>query len=314
MNISQNRVKELVVAALKEDIGEGDITTKACISQKRNAKAKIIAKQHGIIAGLEIAKAVFETLDNKIKFKSLVKDGTEVKKGDVIAELSGHITPILAGERTALNFLQRLSGIATLTREYVKRVKPYKARIFDTRKTTPGLRDIEKYAVSVGGGQNHRMGLYDMVMIKDNHLKIANRSIEELVQAIRRKVSKNVRIEIEVENLSQVREALQSQADIIMLDNMDILTIKKAVSLIQNSPESLRDKIQNLPEIEVSGDVTLNSVEKIAKCGVDRISVGKLTHSAKAMDISLEISSTKHEIRNNIKLPKYKCSKQCFGF
>ncbi len=285
MNISQNRIKELVAAVLREDIGEGDITTEACAFRKRNANARIIAKQCGIIAGLEIAKTVFEILDSKIKFKSLVKDGTKVKKGDVIAELSGHAAHILAGERTALNFLQRLSGIATLTGEYVEKVKPYKARIFDTRKTTPGMRDIEKYAVSVGGGQNHRMGLYDMVMIKDNHLKIANRNIEELVQAIRKKVPKNVKIEIEAENLSQVREALQSQADVIMLDNMDIETTKKAVSLINNS----KFKIQNLPEIEVSGDVNLNSVEKIAECEVDRISVGRLTHSAKAMDISLEI-------------------------
>jgi len=285
MNISRNRVKELVTAALKEDIGNGDITTEACILQKRNAKAKIIAKQCGVIAGLEITKAVFETLDNKINFQSLVKDGTEVKKWDVIAELSGPLTPILAGERTALNFLQRLSGIATLTREYVEKVKCCKAKIFDTRKTTPGMRDIEKYAVSVGGGQNHRMGLYDMVLIKDNHLKIANGNIKELVRTIRRKVPKNVKIEIEAEDLSQVGEALQSQADIIMLDNMDIQTIKKAVSLVQNS----KLKTKNSSEIEVSGDVSLNSVEKIAKCGVDRISVGKLTHSAKAMDISLEI-------------------------
>ena len=285
MNISPNRVKELVTAALKEDIGDGDITTEACILQKRNAKARIIVKQCGVIAGLKIAETVFKMLDNKVKFKSLVKDGTEVKNGDVLAELSGHVTTILAGERTALNFLQRLSGIATLTGEYVEKVKTYKARIFDTRKTTPGLRDIEKYAVRVGGGQNHRMGLYDMVMIKDNHLKIANRNIAELVQAIRKKVSKNVKIEIEVENLSQVMEALQSQVDIIMLDNMDIRTIKKAVSLIRN----WKLKIGNLPEIEVSGDVTLNSVEKIAESGVDRISVGKLTHSAKSMDISLKI-------------------------
>ncbi|MFH1905012.1 MAG: carboxylating nicotinate-nucleotide diphosphorylase [bacterium] len=294
MNISRNRVKELVTAALKEDIGEGDVTTEACAFQKRNAKAKIIVKQWGVIAGLEIAKAVFETLDSKINFQFLVKDGTEVKKGDVIAELSGHVVPILAGERTALNFLGRLSGIATLTRKYVEKVKSYKAKIFDTRKTTPGLRDIEKYAVSVGGGQNHRMGLYDMVLIKDNHLMIGSRNIGELVQAVRRKVSKNVRIEIEVENLSQVREALQSQVDIIMLDNMDIQTIKKAVSLIQNSPKDkptgqAKLKIKNLPEIEVSGEVSLNSVGEIAKCGVGRISVGNLTHSAKAMDISLRI-------------------------
>jgi len=285
MNISQNRVKELVAAALKEDIGKGDITTEACVFQKRNAKARIIAKQCGIIAGLEIARAVFEILDNKIKFKSLIKDGIEVKKGNVIAELSGPVTPILAGERTALNFLQRLSGIATLTREYVEKVKPYRARILDTRKTTPGLRDIEKYAVSVGGGQNHRMGLYDMVLIKDNHLKIENKNIKELVQSVRKKIPKNVKIEIEVENLSQVKEAFQSEVDIIMLDNMNIQTIKKAVSLIQNS----KLKTRNFPEIEVSGDVSLDSVEKIAECGVDRISVGKLTHSAEAMDISLRI-------------------------
>ena len=285
MNISQKRIKELVVAALKEDIGEGDITTESCAFQKRNVKARIIAKQCGIIAGLEIARAVFEILDNKIKFKSLIKDGIEVKKGNVIAELSGPVTPILAGERTALNFLQRLSGIATLTREYVEKVKPYRARILDTRKTTPGLRDIEKYAVSVGGGQNHRMGLYDMVLIKDNHLKIENKNIKELVQSVRKKIPKNVKIEIEVENLSQVKEAFQSEVDIIMLDNMNIQTIKKAVSLIQNS----KLKTRNFPEIEVSGDVSLDSVEKIAECGVDRISVGKLTHSAEAMDISLRI-------------------------
>ena len=288
MNISQNRIKKLVSTALKEDIGGGDITTEACVFQKKNVKAKILAKQCGIIAGLEIAKAVFETLDSKIKFKSLVKDGIKIKKGDVIAELSGSVATILAGERTALNFLQRLSGIATLTREYVEKVKPYRVRIFDTRKTTPGLRDIEKYAVTVGGGQNHRMGLYDMVLIKDNHLKIANRNIAELVRSVREKVPKNVKIEIEVENLLQVREALQSQADIIMLDNMDIQTIKKAVGLINNS----KLKIENLPEIEVSGEVSLNSVVEIAKCGVDRISVGKLTHSAKSMDISLEIKNS----------------------
>ncbi|MCK4402122.1 carboxylating nicotinate-nucleotide diphosphorylase, partial [bacterium] len=237
--------------------------------------------------GLEIAKAVFGVLDNKIKFKSLVKDGMKVKKGDVIAELSGHVTPILAGERTALNFLQRLSGIATLTAEYVEKISSYKARIFDTRKTTPGLRDIEKYAVRIGGGQNHRMGLYDMVLIKDNHLKIGNSDIKELVQAIKRKIPKNVKIEIEAENLSQVKEALQSEADIIMLDNMDIQTIKKAVFLIGN----WKLEIGNLPEIEVSGDVSLNSVGEIAECGVDRISVGRLTHSAKSMDISLKISN-----------------------
>ncbi len=286
MNISQNRIKKLVATALREDIGKGDITTEACVFQKKNAKAKIIAKQCGIIAGLEIARAVFKKVDNKINFKFSIKDGTKVKKGDVIAELSGHVAHILAGERTALNFLQRLSGIATLTRKYVEKIKPYKTRIFDTRKTTPGLRDIEKYAVSVGGGQNHRMGLYDMVLIKDNHLKIGNKNIKELVQSVRKKIPKNVKIEIEAENFSQVKEALQSEVDIIMLDNMNIQAVKKAVSLIQNS----KLKTKKLPEIEVSGDVSLDSVEKIAKCGVDRISVGKLTHSAEAMDISLKIS------------------------
>ena len=278
MNISQNRIKELVTVALREDIGEGDITTKACFPKKRNAKARIIAKQRGIIAGLRIAKIVFKTVDNKINFKSLVKDGIEVKKGDVLAEISGNITSILAGERTALNFLGRLSGIATLTKKYVEKVKPYKARIFDTRKTTPGLRDIEKYAVSVGGGQNHRTGLYDMVLIKDNHLKIGNKNIKELVQSVRGRIPKDVKIEIEAENLLQVKEALQSEVDIIMLDNMDIQTIKKAISLVKN-----------LSEIEISGNVSLDSVEELAKCGVDRISVGKLTHSAEAMDISLKI-------------------------
>ena len=278
MNISQNRIKELVTVALREDIGEGDITTKACFPKKRNAKARIIAKQRGIIAGLRIAKIVFKTVDNKINFKSLVKDGTEVKKGDVLAEISGQVTSILAGERTALNFLGRLSGIATLTKKYVEKVKPYKARIFDTRKTTPGLRDIEKYAVSVGGGQNHRTGLYDMVLIKDNHLKIGNKNIKELVQSVRGRIPEDVKIEIEAENLLQVKEVLQSDADIILLDNMDIQTIKKAISLVKN-----------LSEIEISGNVSLDSVEKLAKCGVDRISVGKLTHSAEAMDISLKI-------------------------
>ena len=278
MNISQNRIKELVTVALREDIGKEDITTKACFPKKRNAKARIIAKQRGIIAGLRIAKIVFKTVDNKINFKSLVKDGIEVKKGDVLAEISGHINSILTGERTALNFLGRLSGIATLTKEYVEKVKPYKARIFDTRKTTPGLRDIEKYAVSVGGGQNHRTGLYDMVLIKDNHLKIGNKNIKELVQSVRGRIPEDVKIEIEAENLLQVKEVLQSDADIILLDNMDIQTIKKAISLVKN-----------LSEIEISGNVSLDSVEKLAKCGVDRISVGKLTHSAEAMDISLKI-------------------------
>jgi nicotinate-nucleotide pyrophosphorylase (carboxylating) len=276
----QRQIDKIILKALKEDIGLGDITTKAIVPVNQKGKAKFIVKDNGIIAGLNIAERVFKLFDKKIKLKKFFRDGDEVKKGQIVAEVSGRVSSILSVERTALNFLQRMSGIATLANKFQEEVKHTKVKIVDTRKTVPGLRIVDKLAVAYGGCQNHRFGLYDMFLIKDNHIAAAG-SITDAVKVCRkfmRKKKKKYKIEVETENLEQVREVLNTRADIIMLDNFEIEKIKEAVELINGKKQ-----------IEVSGGIILEAVKSIADTGVDYISVGALTHSVKALDISLKI-------------------------
>ncbi|MCX7919335.1 MAG: carboxylating nicotinate-nucleotide diphosphorylase [bacterium] len=276
-SVNQKEVKRLIAAALSEDIGSGDITTSSIVSDTTLCTAQLVAKSAGIIAGLPLLPLI---LGQKATYTFYVNDGAKLKPGSVIAEIESPANLLLSRERVLLNFIQRLSGIATLTRRYVDAVNPYPVKILDTRKTTPLLRSLEKYAVRVGGGYNHRFGLYDQILIKDNHIAIAG-SITEAVARVRKSVKKkNFLIEVETKNLKEVQEAMKARVDIIMLDNMPIPKIKEAVNLIRE---------QAL--IEVSGGVTLKTVRAIAKTGVDMISVGALTHSSPALDISLEIQS-----------------------
>lgn len=270
-------IQDIIEVALAEDIGSDDITTIAVVDKNAEGKAEIIAKEHLVVAGTLIAEAVLKTVDGKIDFKALVKDGDSVRKGKTIARVSGRLSAILAGERVALNFLQRLSGIATLTSQFVNRAKGFKVKILDTRKTTPGLRILEKYAVRMGGGFNHRFGLCDGILIKDNHIAAVG-SIREAVFRARRKAPKNMLIEVEAKKLDEVREAIIAGADVIMLDNMKPYQMKQAVKTIGKTAL-----------IEASGGVNLKNIMEIAKTGVDFISIGALTHSARAVDISLEI-------------------------
>ena len=279
------KIIKLIKQALAEDVGSGDITSEAIISANQRARAMVLVKEPGIIAGLEIAKEVFRQIDSRIKFSPRVKDGAKVKKGSIVAVLSGPARGILTGERVALNFLQHLSGIATLTRKFVSRVAGHGSRvkILDTRKTTPGLRALEKYAVKMGGGVNHRFGLYDAVLIKDNHIKLAG-GIQKAVMAVKAvKGSKALKakraIEVETKTISDVKEAIKAGADRILLDNMNIKTLREAVKLCKKA------KIKT----EASGGINLQNVRAIAQTGVDYISVGALTHSAKALDISLKV-------------------------
>lgn len=266
---------KIIKDALAEDIGSGDVTTDSLIPENARAEAAIIFKEKGVLAGIHLAELVFKTLNKNIKFKSLAKDGTLVKKGQKVALISGSLRAILTGERTALNFIQHLSGIATKTAGLIKKVKGAKTKILDTRKTIPGLRKLEKHAVKSGGGTNHRMGLFDAVLIKNNHLKF--HSIKDAV-AIAGKKAPNLIVEVEVENLPQLKEALASGADIIMLDNMDNRSIKKALEIAKGKAL-----------IEVSGKVSPARIPVLSRMGVDFISIGALTHSAKALDISLKI-------------------------
>jgi nicotinate-nucleotide pyrophosphorylase (carboxylating) len=266
---------------LQEDIGFGDITTMSTIPEDEQGSGILYVKEAGIIAGLPVAQQVFEVVDPTLRFAPKVTEGAQVEKGEQIAEVSGSVRSILTGERLALNLLQRLSGIATRTHQYVQAIAGTKARVVDTRKTTPGLRFLEKYAVRVGGGHNHRFALYDAVMIKDNHIKGAG-GIAQAVAAARAAIPHTMTIEVETESLEQVREALEAGADIIMLDNMPLDQMKKAVDLIAGRAV-----------VEASGGVTLETIRSIAETGVDIISVGALTHSVKALDISLDLHQRK---------------------
>ncbi|GET20949.1 carboxylating nicotinate-nucleotide diphosphorylase [Prolixibacter denitrificans] len=263
--------------ALNEDIGDGDITTNAVIPGEMQTTATMTAKADGVVAGLPVAERVFRKLNPDIEWTTYIEDGSFVKKGDVLVQVKGSFRALLTGERLALNFLQRMSGIASETSRYVKAVEEYKTEILDTRKTVPGLRLLDKYAVKMGGGTNHRIGLYDMVMIKDNHIKVAG-GITEAVEAIRPTISDNIKIEVETTNLEEVKEAIAAGADIIMLDNMDNETMKRAVELVNGRAK-----------VEASGNMTLERLKGVAATGVDFISIGALTHSVTALDISMNI-------------------------
>ena len=273
-------VRLIIKRALDEDIGKGDITSEAIASPSIKRKARIIAKEEGILAGIEIAKETFRLLCRRAKFTDLFKDGDYFKEKDCLLTIEADSLSLLMGERVALNFLQRLSGIATLTRKYVDLTAPYGVKILDTRKTTPNLRLLEKYAVRVGGGFNHRIGLDNGILIKDNHIKISG-GINRAVKKVRQSVSPIVKIEVEVKTLDEIEEAIKAGVDIIMLDNFKEEGLRKAVEKIKKEAKNTL--------IEVSGRVKLSRVLEIAKTGVDLISVGELTHSAKSLDMSFEI-------------------------
>ncbi|MBT8036201.1 MAG: carboxylating nicotinate-nucleotide diphosphorylase [Verrucomicrobiae bacterium] len=274
-------VSELIDLALREDIGSGDVTSLYFVPEDRVSHSSIHAKAPGVIAGMAVAMEVFRRVDPGLQMKQLLKDGDEVKPGDHVLEIGGSARSILTAERVVLNFLQRLSGVATQARQFVARVEGTKAKVLDTRKTTPGWRALEKMAVAAGGGTNHRMGLYDRAMVKDNHLVTQNK-LEVLQAAIHRLNADqpDVKIELEADTLEQVEDFLKlSGVDFILLDNMSNETMKRAVAMRGESG----------PLLEASGGVNLNTVAGIAQTGVDFISVGALTHSVMALDLSLEI-------------------------
>ena len=273
-----NSTQHLIEISLKEDIGPGDITTDNLIDPQLKGKGIIIAKESLVVAGLNVAKQVFQHLDSEVIFRSEYDDGDFVKKGDTLANVKGRLRALLSGERTALNFLQHLSGISTLVLSYVSELSDKNIRLVDTRKTTPGWRVLEKYAVRVGGAYNHRIGLYDGVLIKDNHIA-AFGGIKKAIDHIRTQISHLLKIEVEVSNLDQVKQALEANADVIMLDNMTIKQIKEATTFIDKRAI-----------VELSGNVTKSVLKSLADTGVDIISVGALTHSARCVDISMQIS------------------------
>jgi nicotinate-nucleotide pyrophosphorylase (carboxylating) len=275
--LNESSIEALVKKTLKEDIENGDITTRNIFSKEKLAVAEVIAREPMILCGLDIFQAVFIKLTPDVKFSSKnYKDGDEVNAEETIIRVQCDVVSLLEGERSALNILQWLSGISTLTNRYVKKAKPIK--ILDTRKTTPGLRVFEKYAVMCGGGNNHRFGLYDQVLIKDNHIEVAG-SITKAVKLIKEKIAKDNIIEVEVKTIEEVEEALNNNVDIIMLDNMDINIMKQAIK-----------KINGKAKIEISGGVTYERLGEISKIGADFISIGALTHSAAAIDISMNIT------------------------
>lgn len=267
---------------LKEDLGRGDVTTQATVRGGARGRGRFLAKQDFVLCGLEVAEAVFGTLDSGLQLESRFFDGDYIHAGTEFAQLEGSAAVLLAGERTALNLLQRMSGVATLTRRYVDLIAGTGARIVDTRKTTPGLRLLEKYAVTVGGGFNHRFGLDDGILIKDNHIAMAG-GVRRAIELARRSATHLMKIEVEVSNQTQLQDALSARADVIMLDNFDPDEMRRSVEIIrEKAPDCL---------IEASGGVNLETVHRIAECGVDFISVGAITHSATAVDISMKVTA-----------------------
>ncbi|KUG04991.1 quinolinate phosphoribosyltransferase [hydrocarbon metagenome] len=273
----KREIQELIYSALKEDIGHQDMTTAYLIPEEQLSTGRFLAKTAGVVAGIEISQTVFNAIDPSISFEIIKSDGERIEVGDTIAVVKGKTASLLTGERLALNFLQRLSGIATKTSGMVEAIKYYKAEIVDTRKTTPGLRVLEKYAVRVGGGRNHRFGLYDGIMIKDNHIKSAG-GITKAIITLRQKVPHTLKIEVEVEDLKQLQEALDAGADIIMLDNMSIEDMKNAVDI--TAGKAL---------LEASGGINESNIVEVARTGVDFISTGAITHSVSSLDISFDI-------------------------
>ena len=277
-------IDPIIQAALDEDLPAGDITSESLVPPGSRSKAVFLAKEPGVLAGIEVARRVFRKIDPRLRFSKRLEDGSAFRPGDVLAEVEGASLSLLKGERTALNFLQRLSGIATKTRKFVEAAGPG-TRILDTRKTTPGLRRLEKYAVRMGGGRNHRFSLSDMVLIKDNHLRLVG-GVTEAVRRAQAGAGPGMKIEVEVTSLAEAREALAAGAEIIMLDNMPLARMREVV-------RELRGRVP----VEVSGKVRLDQVPRIAALGVDFISVGGLTHSYASTDISLEFESEKRDRR-----------------
>ena len=290
------KIKEIVQLAIKEDIGTGDITSRIFMSEGSESEGVLIAKETGIVAGLPVAGYVLSQIDKDLLLTVNIEDGSRVEKGSVIASVKGLTLSLLSAERLVLNFLQRLSGIATVTNNFAERVKGYGSQILDTRKTTPGWRYLEKYAVRIGGGANHRMGLYDQILIKDNHIKIMeskkeNGDISSLVKKAREQVANEVLIEVEVEELCQINDMVDAGVDIILFDNMAPSKINEAVEMVKEFENRRAAGTSNPILTEASGNITIENVEEYAKAGVDRISVGMITHSARALDISFDISN-----------------------
>lgn len=277
----ENYFNKIIDLALKEDVAEGDITTAATVPKGTIASAELLVKEDGVVSGLEIFKEVFRKVDAEVKVKLLIEDGTKVSAGHVIGNVTGDAASILIAERTALNFLQRMSGISSLTNKFVSKVNHTKAKILDTRKTAPGLRLLDKEAVKLGGGVNHRFGLFDLYLIKDNHISVAGSVTKAIEQckAHKKKSGNNFKIEIETKNLQEVEEALNGNVDVIMLDNFTTEDLKEAVKFVNGKCF-----------LEASGNVNLNNIKEIAETGIDFISVGALTHSSKTLDISLKIT------------------------
>lgn len=280
MEIDGEWTRRLVEAAIAEDVGSGDRTTRWTVPRETPATGRIIAKAEGVVAGIDVVREVFRQIDRTVALSIRIRDGGEVERGDEVLRLEGAAWSILSGERVALNFLQRLSGVASLTRRYVDRVEGTGVRILDTRKTTPGMRMLEKAAVRAGGGTNHRTGLYDMVLVKENHIAAAG-GITAAVDAVRRQNGEGLAVEVETTNLAEVEEALQAGVDVILLDNMGTDTLRAAVARVRAAAGDVRS--------EASGGIDLESVRAVAETGVDLISVGALTHSAPALDLSLLI-------------------------
>jgi nicotinate-nucleotide pyrophosphorylase (carboxylating) len=281
--LTENQLDAIIDLALAEDTSHGDITSEALIPSDLSGRASLLVKEKGILAGIEVAGRVFQRVDPSLEIEILYKDGMKIKPGDIVATITGSVISILKAERTALNFLQRLSGIASLTAQYVAEIKGLNAKIYDTRKTTPGMRLLEKYAVRVGGGYNHRMHLGDAVLIKDNHitaLRAMGMSLKDIVAKARHNAPAGVTIEVEATGTKEALEALKAGADIIMLDNMLANEIRQVVNMVAGQAK-----------LEASGGITLENVHQVAMTGVDIISVGALTHSYKALDISLEMES-----------------------
>ncbi|MBI4527967.1 MAG: carboxylating nicotinate-nucleotide diphosphorylase [Deltaproteobacteria bacterium] len=271
------QIEQLLRLALDEDIGAGDLTTLSTVSADSQGKGSFRAKRDGVVAGLVLLEKIFFIIDPAVEVRSFSRDGDRVERGTVVATAAGPVRALLIGERTALNFLQRLSGTATLTRRYVEAIKDLPCKLIDTRKTTPGLRTLEKYAVRMGGGMNHRIGLYDAGLVKDNHITAAG-SLRQALERIRRGAPFMARIEVECSDMNQVQEALDAGADVIMLDNMGVKEMREAVRLINKRAW-----------VEASGGITLENLREVAETGVDFISVGALTHSAPAVDFNMKI-------------------------
>lgn len=277
----ENLINKLLDLGIEEDINTGDITTESIIPESMNAAATMTSKQDGVISGLEIVKMVYDRFQSDVVFTPYFKDGDAVKKGDVILKVEATYPTLLRGERLSLNIFQRMCGIATETAKYVKELADTHTELLDTRKTAPGLRVLDKLAVKHGGGTNHRMGLYDMAMIKDNHIKMAG-GIAKAVEQVRARIAEGIKIEVETTNLDEVHQAIEAGADIIMLDNMDNNTMTEAVSIIKAANKGIKT--------EASGNMNIPRLKEVAATGVDYISVGALTHTVKGMDISMNIT------------------------